>query len=777
MYAESTNRDMGAVQQGFLCAVVTLFFVAFFSPQQVEAQSLPIEFYCAPYTETYVEGGYYNTTSGVCTYISTSFPFGNRVGVVYRGTVGSSTLLNGHFLGIQSNIVQFGQQIVDPVQGEDFFTVIRMLTPTPGESQQFNDYFTQGVGEPPHGDWGIIRWKWGIPPLTLPDPVIIIPGLLGSAKKNGVWVIDPILHVYDNLIDTFKANGFIEGITLFTFPYDWRQSNVLTAQELKNKINEVQSICGCEKVDLIAHSMGGLVARQYVQSDSYDNDVDQLFFLGTPHLGAPKAYLMWEGGEVLLEDAGDIVLSLKLSLEARVLGFDSLFDYIQSWPVFSIRDLLPIYSYLTYESGNPPIYPLGHPTNDFLERLDSGSDLIVARNIRPINFVGSFSDGALGSLVVRESESLPKWLHGMPITYIRGEGDKTVPTLSARAYFDNVDISDAKHIWIPSAAAGDIFRSLTNFDPSEIIMQPLPSGAGILFIQLLSPIDMYVLAPDGKRIGLNFEGGEFSEIEGAFYSGNSTDDEYITIPNPIDGEYKIITKGTDDGGQYTIFTSLITDNGSSSNEFIGTTTPELITEVKAVIQGNEVIELIPIDEVAPTITVTSPENTDYTRSLIQIDATSTDVGVGVDSMTMTLDGEVVINQSELDLFFENLGEHSFSIVAKDRVGNIASSTVIFRNIATIDRTLSDIERAYILGWITSEKAKRSLIVKLKAAIVLRKIVQNSSKPKVEKFAEKIDRILIRLFLKELENQRGRGVTEEGYKLLKEDIDWLVVNES
>ncbi|MEK9166314.1 MAG: hypothetical protein AAB846_01105, partial [Patescibacteria group bacterium] len=129
------------------------------------------------------------------------------------------------------------------------------------------------------------------------DPVIIIPGILGSSDKNGVWVLDPISHTYDNLVNTLAANGYTLGINLFVMPYDWRQSNVLTALQLRDQINGVQEVCRCEKVDLVAHSMGGLVARQYIQSDKYENDVDQLIFLGTPHLGAPKAYLMWEGGE------------------------------------------------------------------------------------------------------------------------------------------------------------------------------------------------------------------------------------------------------------------------------------------------------------------------------------------------------------------------------------------------------------------------------------------------------------------------------------------------
>jgi pimeloyl-ACP methyl ester carboxylesterase len=44
---------------------------------------------------------------------------------------------------------------------------------------------------------------------------------------------------------------------------------------------------GQDKVILIAHSMGGLVSRAYLESANYRGDVVELYTLGTPHLGVP----------------------------------------------------------------------------------------------------------------------------------------------------------------------------------------------------------------------------------------------------------------------------------------------------------------------------------------------------------------------------------------------------------------------------------------------------------------------------------------------------------
>jgi hypothetical protein len=45
------------------------------------------------------------------------------------------------------------------------------------------------------------------------------------------------------------------------------------------------------KVNLVAHSMGGVVSRAYIESDDYRGDVSALFTLGSPHAGIPFDFL------------------------------------------------------------------------------------------------------------------------------------------------------------------------------------------------------------------------------------------------------------------------------------------------------------------------------------------------------------------------------------------------------------------------------------------------------------------------------------------------------
>ncbi len=63
------------------------------------------------------------------------------------------------------------------------------------------------------------------------------------------------------------------------------------AQKLKETIERARTDSGASRVNLIAHSMGGLVARAYVESELYGGDVAQITMLGTPQAGLD----LWHG--------------------------------------------------------------------------------------------------------------------------------------------------------------------------------------------------------------------------------------------------------------------------------------------------------------------------------------------------------------------------------------------------------------------------------------------------------------------------------------------------
>ncbi|MEK9154064.1 MAG: hypothetical protein AAB798_01180 [Patescibacteria group bacterium] len=423
-----------------------------------------------------------------------------------------------------------------------------------------------------------------------PDPVIIIPGILGSEQHNGEWVIDPILHTYDDLIATLDENGYTPEQDLFTFPYNWRKSNIETALLLKQKIDEVKTICSCGKVDLVAHSMGGLAARQYIQSPAYDHDVDQLIFLGTPHLGAPKAYLMWDGGEVSpANDFFDELLEKLLKHEALEEGYISLFNYIRTEPIESVRELLPTYNYIL-DGNSLRQYPDNYPRNSFLEDLNNNVAQLLNSGIEIHNIVGETDTPKTinGIQATNQTAYIPRWIHGYPEGFydvfgdhglILGSGDKTVPLPSASFVGVNLTSTSSIHSALPFITQPDVIRILTGQSPA-IISQDYAGLdlANLLLIKMLSPADLLIVAPDGSKIGKDLNGQEVNQIPNAFYTGFTTDTEFITILNPLPGQYKVFSQGTG-SGSYTVETAFISEATTTEASFTGNTAPGLLSEV------------------------------------------------------------------------------------------------------------------------------------------------------------------------------------------------------
>jgi pimeloyl-ACP methyl ester carboxylesterase len=153
-------------------------------------------------------------------------------------------------------------------------------------------------------------------PLAKIHPVIVIPGILGTMPPWAhTGALDPVLGVYEPLMTQLAMMGYEEESTLFRMPYDWRRSNRITARYLRDRIKEaIASSRAVEwidpdpraKVDLIVHSMGGLVTRSYAQGEGleedlrtavgYNSDIRKVIFMATPHQGFPEDYKTFESG-------------------------------------------------------------------------------------------------------------------------------------------------------------------------------------------------------------------------------------------------------------------------------------------------------------------------------------------------------------------------------------------------------------------------------------------------------------------------------------------------
>lgn len=83
-----------------------------------------------------------------------------------------------------------------------------------------------------------------------------------------------------------RSAGYLQTISISTPP--WRDIETLT-ESLVKKVDELRIKLKVEKVVLIGHSMGGMIARNYVQSRGGAEYVHGIVTLGSPHHGSKLA--------------------------------------------------------------------------------------------------------------------------------------------------------------------------------------------------------------------------------------------------------------------------------------------------------------------------------------------------------------------------------------------------------------------------------------------------------------------------------------------------------
>ncbi|MCM1100313.1 MAG: alpha/beta fold hydrolase [Clostridium sp.] len=84
---------------------------------------------------------------------------------------------------------------------------------------------------------------------------------------------------------------------IYFFSYDWRKSNGDSADKLNSFIDELDA----DKVDLLCHSMGGLVVSSYYAKYADKDRVDKIITCGTPYEGAPALINSVQNWDVLGE--------------------------------------------------------------------------------------------------------------------------------------------------------------------------------------------------------------------------------------------------------------------------------------------------------------------------------------------------------------------------------------------------------------------------------------------------------------------------------------------
>lgn len=189
----------------------------------------------------------------------------------------------------------------------------------------------------------ISNYFFNIPALACDDNGIpkneVIPEHL-YINKTGNYIVEKINNLsqeygadntYGELVNSLYKK-FHNKYDVYFYAYDWRKSNYENAILLEKFIDDNRY----DKVNLIAHSMGGVLASEYLRRSTENvNKLDKLITIGTPYLGAPKALYTLETGNFF--DNKFINLATKWFLKRVVNSFFSVYELLPTEKFFNLN--------------------------------------------------------------------------------------------------------------------------------------------------------------------------------------------------------------------------------------------------------------------------------------------------------------------------------------------------------------------------------------------------------------------------------------------------------
>ena len=150
-------------------------------------------------------------------------------------------------------------------------------------------------------------------PRNIVDEIVIIPNLIKQDQYN---------RLGDYLVEDLN---YRRGVDFFEFPYDWRQDVRISARQLAQLIGSLPTT---QPVIIIAHSLGTMVSRYYIEKLGGNKRIERMILMGGPHKGAVK-------GLVSMLVAPDVLPFGILGERLRqvMLTFPSSYQILPDYPV------------------------------------------------------------------------------------------------------------------------------------------------------------------------------------------------------------------------------------------------------------------------------------------------------------------------------------------------------------------------------------------------------------------------------------------------------------
>lgn len=550
--------------------------------------------------------------------------------------------------------------------------------------------------------------------LTPFDSSLIIDNVID--KKVGSLVFD----YTDGLLSEFEGQGYEENKDAFLLPYDWRYGvNEDNVNKLKQKIEEIRIKTGSDKVDVVAHSTGGLLLKKYTINNNLNSHIDKAVFVGVPNTGAPEAIkALIQGsnfGVPLLSDKEMEKIAKNLPVVYDLAPSQEYYNrkgsYIkiinQYGSISSINDL--------DFTGTESFLINDHSLNS--QALSNSNNLHTADfdnyDLRTAGVDLYAIDGCKAGTFSNIIENRKKDISGdVSIDYLQSEllpGDGTVPLESStnlpisqsKKYYSST--SDHSKMLSQNGSMQQIVNLITGSNLStknilgfDLITQDISkcklNGKAI---SIYSPVDIDIVDNQGNHSGL-LNGGIQNDIPNASFEIMG-DHKFVYLPDDEGQTYTINLKGTDTG-TFTLKNEDISDNIVTQTEVFSNipVTTSLVGELNlgsvatldidngdgnvltinpsAVIDANQSKDLI---SPVTTAEITGEQGQDnFYRSDVSISLNATDPIItgqenqtsGILNTNYSLD-DVNIQTYTTPILVSTEGLHTLKFFSTDKAGN------------------------------------------------------------------------------------------------------------
>lgn len=373
------------------------------------------------------------------------------------------------------------------------------------------------------------------------NKIIFLPGMGGSWNERAMvlneavaqsdWRMTPFVKNYNSLFEGFEDNGLVKDTDYFVYNYDWRKPLADQVTDFNNYVVGL-GVTGNEKVDVVGHSLGGIVGRIWTQENP--DKVGKVITLASPNAGAVKVYEMWNGAKISDSvDPGSIALNVLLALQKK--NNQTSVETIRAY-VPALKDLLPTFNYL--KKGGTVVVP---PFNNYLNDKNTSISSIFSQ-LQTITGIG-FKTKEWINLTNRTvfDNVLGRWEQGRPASYVKTDGDATVLKKSASFVGDgNINVV-ANHGNVPDKSVNLV---LTELGLGKTIATVVNSNFNGAVFYMGSPALMKV----------NCGSGDITETDGFVWMANKNIvDCMVKLTGTANGVYHLVmgNSADDESWKYT----------------------------------------------------------------------------------------------------------------------------------------------------------------------------------------------------------------------------------